>query len=149
MTAVRPFAPADLERVMEIWLAANLQAHGFVPAEYWTGNAPQVRQQLPQAELYVYETGGVVQGFAGLQGDYLAGIFVVQGTTPRTDAACLPAEFPRRSLLPAGGLCRHRRGHRPGHRPAGADHGMAARLKAVRLSLFCLFLSALFRVYPL
>ena len=76
MTAVRPFAPADLERVMEIWLAANLQAHGFVPAEYWTGNAPQVRRQLPQAELYVYETGGVVQGFAGLQGDYLAGIFV-------------------------------------------------------------------------
>lgn len=54
---------------MEIWLAANLQAHCFVPAEYWTGNAPQ-------AELHVYEAGGAVQGFAGLQGDYLAGIFV-------------------------------------------------------------------------
>ena len=61
---------------MEIWLAANLQAHCFVPAEYWTGNAPQVRRQLPQAELHVYEAGGAVQGFAGLQGDYLAGIFV-------------------------------------------------------------------------
>ena len=55
MTMVRPFAPADLDRVMEIWLAANLQAHCFVPAEYWTGNAPQVRRQLPQAELHVYE----------------------------------------------------------------------------------------------
>ena len=76
MTMVRPFAPADLDWVMEIWLAANLQAHCFVPAEYWTGNAPQVRRQLPQAELHVYEAGGAVLGFAGLQGDYLAGIFV-------------------------------------------------------------------------
>ena len=33
MTMVRPFAPADLDRIMEIWLAANLQAHCFVPAE--------------------------------------------------------------------------------------------------------------------
>lgn len=32
MTMVRPFAPADLDRIMEIWLAANLQAHCFVPA---------------------------------------------------------------------------------------------------------------------
>ena len=68
MTMVRPFAPADLDRVMEIWLAANLQAHCFVPAEYWTGNAPQVRRQLPQAKLHVYEAGGAVLGFAGLQG---------------------------------------------------------------------------------
>ena len=68
MTMVRPFAPADLDWVMEIWLAANLQAHCFVPAEYWTGNAPQVRRQLPQAELHVYEAGGAVQGFAGLRG---------------------------------------------------------------------------------
>ena len=35
-----------------------------------------VREQLLQAEIYVYETDGKILGFVGLQGDYLAGIFV-------------------------------------------------------------------------
>ena len=35
-----------------------------------------VREQLLQAEFYVYETDGKILGFVGLQGDYLAGIFV-------------------------------------------------------------------------
>ena len=37
-----------------------------------------VKEMLPKAELYVYEddTSGAVEGFIGLTGDYIAGIFV-------------------------------------------------------------------------
>ena len=68
----------DLKRVMEIWLAGNREAHSFVPATYWEANAPMVEEQLQQAEVFVCERDGVVQGLAGLQGDYLAGIFVAK-----------------------------------------------------------------------
>lgn len=75
---VRNMEARDLKRVMEIWLAGNREAHSFVPATYWEANAPMVEEQLQQAEVFVCERDGVVQGFAGLQGDYLAGIFVAK-----------------------------------------------------------------------
>ena len=46
---IRTYQPADLDRLMQLWLQGNLQAHPFVPASYWEENAPDVRQQLPQA----------------------------------------------------------------------------------------------------
>lgn len=70
------FEPRDLERVMQLWLEGNLDAHGFVSVDYWTSNAPVVRELLVQAELTVCELDGVIQGFVGMQDDYLAGIFV-------------------------------------------------------------------------
>ena len=73
---IRTMRPADTERVMQLWLEGNLDAHSFIPAEYWKANAPLVRRLLLQAEVYVYEEGGAIKGFAGMQGDYLAGIFV-------------------------------------------------------------------------
>ena len=35
-----------------------------------------MKDQLPQADIYVYESDNNVQGFVGMIGDYLAGIFV-------------------------------------------------------------------------
>ena len=32
---VRKFEEKDLETVMELWLAGNLQAHSFIPEQYW------------------------------------------------------------------------------------------------------------------
>lgn len=61
---------------MQLWLEGNLDAHDFVSAGYWISNAPMVREQLLRAELTVCELNGAVQGFAGMQGNYLAGIFV-------------------------------------------------------------------------
>ena len=52
---VRAFQPADLDSVCALWLAANLQAHSFIPTEYWKANQALVRELLPQAEVYVYE----------------------------------------------------------------------------------------------
>ncbi len=67
----------DLDALMEIWLEANLQAHDFLPAAYWQSNAASVRRQLPQAQVYVYESeDGAAEGFLGLIDSYIAGLFV-------------------------------------------------------------------------
>lgn len=73
---IRMFDARDLDQVMELWLNGNIEAHDFIPRNYWESNAPMVQEQLLQAEIYVYETDGKILGFVGLQGDYLAGIFV-------------------------------------------------------------------------
>lgn len=73
---VREFQTGDLERAAEIWLAANLQAHGFIPRAYWEEQLETVRDLLPQAELYVWQDGGAIQGFIGLNGDHIEGLFV-------------------------------------------------------------------------
>ena len=73
---VRAATRGDLEALLHIWLSGNLEAHSFIPPEYWYAHLDEVRDQLPQAELWVWETDGTVQGFAGITGDYLAGIFV-------------------------------------------------------------------------
>lgn len=73
---IRMFDARDLNQVMELWLNGNIEAHDFIPRNYWESNAPMVREQLLRAEIYVYETDGKILGFVGLQGDYLAGIFV-------------------------------------------------------------------------
>lgn len=73
---IRTMRPADTEAVLAIWLAGNREAHPFVPAAYWEANLPAVGEQLPQAEVYVLERGGAIQGFLGLTGAYIAGLFV-------------------------------------------------------------------------
>lgn len=75
---IRPFCEQDLEAVMEIWLSANLQAHGFLPETYWRGQCEAVRQQIPDAEVYVFEDSGRtgITGFIGVVGNDVAGLFV-------------------------------------------------------------------------
>ena len=74
---IRPFAETDLAAVMELWLASNLQAHPFIAPSYWAEHLEEVKSLLPQAEVYVDESGGVVNGFLGLMGQgEIAGLFV-------------------------------------------------------------------------
>ena len=80
---VRPAGPRDLARVLDIWYEANCQAHSFIPAAYWLEKRPLVAGLLPEAQLLVWEEAGQVAGFLGLQGDYLAGIFVQPGQQGR------------------------------------------------------------------
>lgn len=74
---IRRLQKADVDRVMALWLGVNLKAHDFVPAAYWRNNFEPVKEMLPQAEVYVYESAGEIQGFVGLSGEYIEGIFVV------------------------------------------------------------------------
>ena len=63
---IRPFAEVDLDAVMEIWLSSNLQAHPFIVPSYWAEHLEEVKRLIPQAEVYVHESDGVVNGFLGL-----------------------------------------------------------------------------------
>lgn len=73
---IRRLQKADVDRVMDLWLDTNLKAHDFIPAAYWRNNFELVKEMLPQAEVYVYEDAGEMQGFVGLSGEYIEGIFV-------------------------------------------------------------------------
>lgn len=73
---IRKFQVDDIDQVMNIWCDSNIDAHSFIKQEYWISNTATVREQLLQAEIYVYEQKNKIVGFVGLQDDYLAGIFV-------------------------------------------------------------------------
>ena len=65
---------------MALWLNTNIQAHGFIPREYWLSNFDIVRDILPKAQVFVYEDQEGIQGFVGLDHDgTIAGIFVSEG----------------------------------------------------------------------
>lgn len=73
---IRTFEKPDTEQVMRIWLNGNREAHSFIPERYWRQNLAQVQSQLLQAEVLVCEVGGQIQGFLGMTGDWIAGMFV-------------------------------------------------------------------------
>ena len=73
---IRKLQEADINRVATIWFAVNITAHNFISAQYWMDHFEIVQEMFPQAEVYVYEEGASIQGFIGLQEDYIAGIFV-------------------------------------------------------------------------
>ena len=76
---IRLFEFQDLDKIMDIWLQGNLEAHSFIDAEYWKKNFDSVKSVLPNAEVYVYEEDGEILGFIGMDAEYIAGIFVAEG----------------------------------------------------------------------
>ena len=77
---IRKFENLDLDAVMQIWLHGNLDAHAFISASFWTEHFEMVRDMLPQAELYVHENEAPrqIDGFIGLTGNHIEGIFVAK-----------------------------------------------------------------------
>ncbi|WP_318767353.1 GNAT family N-acetyltransferase [Lactiplantibacillus carotarum] len=73
----------QLDQLMAIWLAGNLAAHPFIKPDYWYQQAPAVRLALPKARLIVATLAENIVGFIGLQGHYIAGIFVQQNAQQR------------------------------------------------------------------
>ena len=73
---IRKLQKADINRVADIWLKTNLKAHFFIPEQYWISNYEFVKEILPQAEVYVYEDDKMIQGFIGINDEYIEGIFV-------------------------------------------------------------------------
>lgn len=73
---IRKLQKVDINKVADIWLKTNLKAHYFIPEQYWTNNYEVVKEMLPQAEVYVYEDDKIIQGFIGINDEYIEGIFV-------------------------------------------------------------------------
>ena len=76
---VRRMRPAEIDAAADIWLETNIEAHSFVPERYWRDHFEVVKGLLAQAELYVFEGEAGIQGFLGLDADYIAGLFVKSG----------------------------------------------------------------------
>ncbi len=74
---IRKFKSDDIDRVMEIWLNSNINAHKFIEKEYWENNYNEVKKVLPSADVFVFEQNDEILGFIGLLNSYIAGIFVL------------------------------------------------------------------------
>ena len=61
---IRKLRKADIDSVADIWLDTNRKAHAFIPTSYWERNFASVKEMLPQAEVYVYETDKGIQAFS-------------------------------------------------------------------------------------
>ncbi|MEI5995370.1 N-acetyltransferase [Candidatus Enterococcus mansonii] len=66
----------ELDRLLNIWLEATIEAHPFIEKNYWLDNQSLLKEQLPQAELYVYMKDGKIVAFLGMIETYIAGLFV-------------------------------------------------------------------------
>ncbi len=74
---INKFDASKLDDIMEIWLETNIEAHGFIPKEYWIENFDMVKKMLPYSDVYVYEDCNIIKGFIGVaEQNYIAGIFV-------------------------------------------------------------------------
>ena len=73
---IRELQKADIDKVVDIWLDTNVTAHYFISSQYWQNNFELVKELLPQSTVYVYEKNQEIQGFIGLNDEYIEGIFV-------------------------------------------------------------------------
>ena len=86
---IRKLTGADIDETAIIWLETNKKAHDFISTEYWQSNFDMVKEMLLQAELYVYESEGSIQGFIGLNDEYIAGLFVSEQAQSHGIGKCL------------------------------------------------------------
>ena len=74
---IRQFTKTDIDRVIDIWLQASIEAHDFVASDFWESKAKDMKEvYIPSAENYIYEKEGIIKGFISLYNDTLAAIFV-------------------------------------------------------------------------
>lgn len=66
----------DLNRLVEIWLNSNIDAHNFIEENYWRSNITYLREELPKSDLYLAEIDNKIVGFMGIMDSYIAGIFI-------------------------------------------------------------------------
>lgn len=74
---IREFKSADLDKVMEIWLQGNEQAHSFIDSNFFKQNFDIVEMLIPMSTVYVQDLDGV-KGFIGITENYISGLFVEQ-----------------------------------------------------------------------
>ena len=75
--STRPFAPADLDALIDVWYRASLIAHPFLSEEFLAAERREIADTwMPMAETTVYELDGRVVGFIALIKNEVGAIFV-------------------------------------------------------------------------
>ncbi|WP_061797962.1 MULTISPECIES: N-acetyltransferase [Serratia] len=95
---IRPCGPADLERLMALWLPSTIAAHPFVAEDYWRQSAALVRENyLPRAQSWAYCQDGEIVGFISvLDEQFIGALFVDRRFHGRGVAAALMTQVQRR-----------------------------------------------------
>lgn len=75
---IRAFKNEDIDCVMEIWLNATIEAHKFIPEDYWLNNYRVVKETyIPSSKIFVYEDEEDIKGFISIcDNDYIGALFV-------------------------------------------------------------------------
>ncbi|WP_430875848.1 GNAT family N-acetyltransferase [Gilliamella sp. G0441] len=72
---IREYQTPDLDKIMQLWLEGNQQAHDFIDPEFFQQNYEFVKMLIPMSTIYVQDLNGV-KGFIGLTENYISGLFV-------------------------------------------------------------------------
>lgn len=72
---IREYKKMDLDKIMQLWLEGNIQAHNFIDPEFFKQNYEFVKMLIPMSTIYVQDLNGV-KGFIGLTENYISGLFV-------------------------------------------------------------------------
>lgn len=97
-------SPDAYTRCADIWLAASLDAHDFIPASFWHSAYPDmISRYLPSSTLFVSVEDGSINAFASIcDGPNLAALFVDPAQQGKgigtTLLAYVMARYPRLSL---------------------------------------------------
>ena len=75
---IRRSKEADIEKLLDIWLKANIQSHNFISNDYWEKMLPTVRKYyLPNTDTFVFEDKRQIKGFISIIDDkYVGALFV-------------------------------------------------------------------------
>lgn len=72
---IRPYAPADEEDLIRLWLASTIPGQAFLPEEHWRAMEPAIREMIPHAQTWVVEDGGELVAFISLLDNLIGGLF--------------------------------------------------------------------------
>jgi len=74
---IKKYEPKFLNDILDIWRETNINSHDFIDKGFWEENLWYVKENLPNALIFVYEENNIVKGFIGItKGYYITGLFV-------------------------------------------------------------------------
>lgn len=75
---IRELEANDINKVMEIWKHATIEAHSFINKEYWLDKYNEVKDvYIPMSKTFVYEESNDIKGFISiLNDDFIGALFV-------------------------------------------------------------------------
>lgn len=75
---IRELEANDINKVMEIWKHATIEAHSFIDKEYWLDKYNEVKGvYIPMSKTFIYEESNDIKGFISiLNDDFIGALFV-------------------------------------------------------------------------
>lgn len=75
---IRELEVNDINKVMEIWKYATIEAHSFINKEYWLDKYNEVKDvYIPMSKTFIYEESNDIKGFISiLNDDFIGALFV-------------------------------------------------------------------------